>query len=523
MKFFRKLNSVYSFLILLCLGGIVILLYIFTITWLENKIESQLASIHAKTSSVQVNLLSRSVHLTDFELYPDDSTAYSIQLKALSVSGISFYQLIAEKSISVREVMADSGKIIYYTSVKKDSVKVSNRNFRGLSIENLVLHQVVGEVQHDTVTEFSSLMNATLSGVTLAFRPVIMFGIAGIDGLFEKINITKHSGMYRLTIQALRYNSHQKEIVIDSTLLIPKYSKYEFAHRKGEQVGRINLAVPKIRVEGFTFEQKGDTSIAVTRLEINSFDLYSFKDKRVPFLRDFTIPLPMESFSKLRHMVSVDSLLVTDSRVTIEEISERGTEGGIVKIEHINAGCGPFSNRYTKGQPKFAELKASGLLMNSGEIKATFSLPLDGSPTYYTVGRITNLPFEKLNPALENLARFKVESGRLNNMRFNFHYTDTRSTGTMEIDYEDLRIIGLKKKSDDTSDIKTLFINAIIKDSKDKSLPKQKRTGTINIERDRKRYVFNVWWKSILDGLRSSILGIENNPTPKTSHQKSKK
>ena len=95
----------------------------------------------------------------------------------------------------------------------------------------------------------------------------------------------------------------------------------------------------------------------------------------------------------------------------------------------------------------------------------------------------------------------------LNKLKFDFQYTDLRSAGTLEIDYEDLRITSLKKKNDDTNEIKTLFINAFVKNDKTRlSLSKLKRTGNIDIERDRKRYIFNVWLKSILDGLKSTVL-----------------
>jgi 1-acyl-sn-glycerol-3-phosphate acyltransferase len=52
----------------------------------------------------------------------------------------------------------------------------------------------------------------------------------------------------------------------------------------------------------------------------------------------------------------------------------------------------------------------------------------------------------------------------------------------------------------------TLLINLIIKEDKTQKMAKKKRTGTIDIPRDRKRFIFNVWWKSIFDGLKASIL-----------------
>jgi hypothetical protein len=212
-------------------------------------------------------------------------------------------------------------------------------------------------------------------------------------------------------------------------------------------------------------------------------------------------------------------LLIKDSRVTIEEIAETETKSGIVTFEHINASSARFSNRNSKKDPPYTVLYAKALMMGSGLISAAFSFPLNGSSVYYTKGSISEMPFEKLNPLLGNLVRFRFESGTLNNLKFDFQYNDLSSSGTMEIDYVDVKLTGLNKDHD-KNDIKTLLVNTIVKNDKSKSLPIQKRTGAINAERDRRRYIFNIWWKSILSGLKSTVLGIEGKTKPKQNKEK---
>jgi len=51
------------------------------------------------------------------------------------------------------------------------------------------------------------------------------------------------------------------------------------------------------------------------------------------------------------------------------------------------------------------------------------------------------------------------------------------------------------------------LINTLLKDTKDKSTPVKDRKGTIEFERDRKRFIFNLWAKSIQAGIKESILG----------------
>jgi len=50
----------------------------------------------------------------------------------------------------------------------------------------------------------------------------------------------------------------------------------------------------------------------------------------------------------------------------------------------------------------------------------------------------------------------------------------------------------------------------VLKKDKDKSVSREKRTGTIDFDRDRKRAIFNLWVKSLFSGLKSSVLDSSN-------------
>jgi hypothetical protein len=519
MKLTRNLRR--SFILLIG-GAAVIILYACLVFFIENKIENKLAEIHGVTSAIRVNLLTRSLHIQNLELYPTERP-YSIRLKTLTISGVHLYQLLVHNKILINDIQADSGNFSLDRALQKETDKASGFNFQGLLIQHLSLTNITGEIKTDTLVHASGTLNFQVSeaGIEIDFLNKPTYSIGAFNGTAAEININRSSGMYGISIKSFHFNSYEEKITIDSALLIPNFGKYEFAHQFGEQVARINLSVPQLIVEGIHLKEILDSTFVASKVEIVSFDLHSFKDKRVPFLRTHNIPLPMESFLNIPYPITVDSLVIRNSQISIEEIAETGTESGMVTFENVNATVAKLSNKNTAGGPASAILEASGLLMGTGDIKASFTLPLDGSPTYRASGSISKLPFEKLNPILENLVRFRIESGKLNNMKFDFQYTDLHSTGTLEIDYEDLRMTSLKKKNDETNEIKTLFINAFVRNDKTRSLSKLKRTGNIDIERDRRRYIFNIWLKSILDGLKSTVLESKqaNNHKLKNSKQ----
>ena len=521
MKLSTK-KSLYRFLILLSSGGVVILLFIFLTSYLENKIESKIVSLNGKVSSVYINLFARTLHVENLELFPKDGSPYGLNLKKISITGLNLYQILTSDKIIIHELNVQDGRLLYDKSLKVAEIVRSSLETQQVFIRNMKLTNILSEIRTDTVVNFSTLSNFTIKGFSIKAdslnEPV--YSASAMDCELKNINISRSSGMYGMSVSSFSFKSDDKRIIIDSVLLIPNVSKFEFAHKKGEQVGRVNLSVPQIVVEGITLEELIDSVYSATKVEITSFDLHSFKDKRVPFRRDYNIPLPMESFLKLPYSITVDSLVIKDSRVTIEEIAETetGTKSGRVTFEHINALSGRISNRYSKKDPPSTVLYAKGLMMGSGLISAAFTFPLNGSPTYYAKGSIGEMPFEKLNPLLGNLIRFRIESGTLNSLKFDFQYNDLQSTGNMEIDYVGVKITGLNKDHD-KSDVKTLLANTIVKNDKSKSLPIEKRTGVINAERDKKRYIFNIWWRSILSGLKSTVLGIEGKTKPKENKE----
>jgi hypothetical protein len=126
-----------------------------------------------------------------------------------------------------------------------------------------------------------------------------------------------------------------------------------------------------------------------------------------------------------------------------------------------------------------------------------------------------------LNPSLGNLSRIEIKAGTLNDLHFNFSYNDDVSTGEVLINYKDLKLQALKKeKVHEVNKLLSAAINAVVKSDKDKSVNKSKRIGAIDIERDKKRFVFQFWWKSLLDGLQSTFL--DNGKKKKTRKESSK-
>lgn len=483
-------------------------------SYLEREIREKIYAHNGNVSQVDVDLFTRSFRLKNLEWSSVPDTLNPIpdilSIQAVAVKGISLYQLIWNKTIRIREIVLDTGMVQPNSTINRISETLES-DFRRFTSPSIVLNAVQLKIMTDTIVSFSARIDLRLSDVAVQFDTAnaLRYSIQHYEGTARDIQLSRHEGMYGGKIKRLFFSTREGKIAFDSVLLIPNYSKYKFAQFLGEQAGRVNISIPSVTLEGIAFDQIPDSAFLVSRVIIRSMDLFSFKDKRLPFLRDFTIPLPMEGFVTSKWKIKIDTLQLLDSRITIEEYPEKGDERTRIIFSDVQATLAGLNNRIGKNETPYAVLKATGKLMDHGKIDALFHLPLDGKSSYTAKGTIVNFDLVKLNPVFVPIANIRIESGHLNVLAFDFRYTEFVSNGQLALDYKGLKLLVLKKDSPETNNAKSFILNLFVKKDRNQTAPDSKAVGIIDIDRDRKRLIFNVWWQSILDGLKSSMTGGE--------------
>lgn len=511
-SFYRRPHQ-WLIILVSCIVLLIISLGTFLSIYVEHELKRNILLLRGDISSIRVNLFTRSIKVTDLAwssgLNSTNLNPHFLKLGAVTAEGINLYELFAHKTLLIEDITIDSGTVQYSRTIRQQGQKVKNARYKHFVFKNISVHNIHTQVKTDTTTSFSALLNGRLGEFHISIDSLhnLSYSIEGVDALVEGLSVSRSEGMYGGTIARIHINSLEKKLIIDSAILIPNFGKYEFAHQKGEQIARISLSIPQLIIEGLQFENLLDTSFVASKIKIQSFDLYAFKDKRIPFLRKENIPLPVESFIHLPFSVKVDSISIQDSHILIEEFPEYGNASGTITFDKINASLTHLNNRRKETDPSATQLDVTALLLNTGHIKASFFFPLDGSPEYSATGSVSKLDLTTLNPVLSALGNVRIQSGYLNALTFQFKYTDFLSKGILNIDYADLQLMSLDKHHHAIDGFKTFLMNAFVKNKRSQSPTTDVQTAIIEIERDRKRYVFNVWLKSIMDGLKSSVVG----------------
>lgn len=482
-------------------------------SYLEGKIADTITSVNGTVSTVGINLAKRSLTLTNLTIDDrQDSLNFqpiTLTLKSVSIQGVSLFELLARNKLSANEIRLDSGTVQYDKTVQKNHIENLNSTINEFVIKNISVSYVQIAVLKDSVESLSALINCHLTNARVIAGPMnhFRYSVTEVNGLIEKIKINQKESMYRGNMARITFNTKDKTILIDSAELIPKYGKFEFAHHVGRQTGRISIQVPKLKMEGVQFNKIADSAFIASKITVQSFALSAFRDRRVPFLRQKNVSLPMAYFLKLPWKIKVDSIVITDSEIAVEEFPEKAIASGVITFNKINAIFKGLNNRTVKGDKPDATLRAHSVLMGQGQLKASFRFPLDGSLAYHAEGSISKMPFSALNPALTKMANVRIKSGYLKELLFKFTYTELVSKGTLDIAYTNLTFTGLDKNRKSTNEIKTFLLNAMIRNDGTMATSKSEAIGIIDIQRDRKRLIFNVWCKSIADGIKSSLQG----------------
>lgn len=500
-----------SFSALLFIAGIILSSYA------KNKLDKILLSQGITIGSFNINLFSQSVTISEFAWSKTHDSiphySHKFEVQTIHASGVGVFTFIRTKKLEIKKVSVSNGALTYNTAfkIKKDSIEDVPPVLKGISLGELTITGIRFAILNDTIEEYSGSTNIVITDLGLkdlkdAEVPQA-YHVGSLTAKMTGLKMNSKESMYRLRVASLRASTAKQNIDVDSIVLIPKFSKYTFSRKVGRQVDRFVLRIPKINIEGFAFDGIKDSAFVAKLVNIHNVNLHVYRDKRLPFIKDHNMPLPIAMIRELPFKIAFDSIKIIDSKITYQEFPEKGYETGHIVFEKLNASVDHINNREYYPDYKQATIKAKARVMGTGFVDAEFSLPYTKSQIYNAKGSISNLALARLNPMLESLAFISVESGKLNQLSFNFDYDDFKSNGSILINYENLKLIGLTKEKDsDRNDFKTWALNMFLKKDKDKSVSKEKRTGTIEYERDRRKALFNVWVKSLMSGVKSSVL-----------------
>jgi len=327
----------------------------------------------------------------------------------------------------------------------------------------------------------------------------------------QNFRMNKPGGLYNTAVGELDVSTSAQHVLVDSFQLIPRYPRFEFSERNGAEIDRLDITVPKIKMQRVDFSRFIDSArFYAQKIQIDSARMEDFRDKNPIFPRNNRPPIPHMAFKELDQKIKIDTVTINDSYIAYSEYWYEAPQAGTITFEQLDATMYNVSNypaAIESGQRIVMDARTR--VMGRPVLNAHFEFPMDSKNGFHTVsGTLSQTPLPVFNPILEYVAFARIDEGMLNRMKFDMTLNDNSSNGTLVMNYENLKISVLDKKSIEQKgfmeNLKTFAANTFV--LKSSNTPEGgMRTGTIGFERIQRKSVFNYWWKSLLSGIKESV------------------
>ncbi len=495
--------------------------------WAEKKImnimeESSVDGESYSAEKVSVSLINRSVRFDRLALRTrlTDKTGKVTRMDLLTdnvtANGIGFPKRKGTRYIDIGSLAMASPTVSVVAGEEKTTPAPSDgtvRKVNGISIGKIRL--TGGKFKYETggengpqILEVNDLsLDAT--GFRLdstrasSLRP---FYCDNVKTRAEKIRYLFQKNAFLLHTGPVELDSRNGTLRVDRIALDPQYPKNEFAAKAlsdWTQASVGTLSCHRIDFSGLFSSQQ----LVMDSAYIGEVKVISYKNRKV-YQPEKNKKMIHESIQQLPLKIDIGNIRLENIDATYQELDEDGLEPGTIAFNGISGNFRNVTN-VTEGNDPYMVLGATGLLMNAGRIDATFNLPVSSAHPAFTVqGTLGPMELTLLNPTLEPLLDTRVDKGKADRMEFHITGTTTSSRVNLTLLYHDLHASLLKEKDDHL--VRRKFLSFLA----DKIFIKNEnpdhrgvRYGEGTFERDFTKSQFNYLWKSLLPGLKQTIIG----------------
>jgi len=345
----------------------------------------------------------------------------------------------------------------------------------------------------------------------------VIFHFADFSTGLKALDIQTADSLFHLTMQSFDLSYKDRSIKLNDVSVKPNISEAAMQSRFQYQNTQFSGTVGTLNLLGVNFDSLiYKRKIFIDEVILDKVSASIFKDKTKPV-----------DLSRLPEYLG-QTITGIGSSLSVKKVS--GTNVNLVNKERNIDGSYATANinRATLEVKNITNLSTSEPLMMKVdayiENKAHFNVSLGFSYTepHFTLnGRIEKFNLADLNPLIEAYTPASIKKGVLDEMTFSGNVYRTNSSGTMKFLYHDLDIeIDLEGKAKWKSSILQFGANTILPSSNPASATMPPRIVNFRAERDMHKSFVNITIKSLLAGLKETMIMSKEN---KKAHRAEKK
>jgi len=462
------------------------------------------------------------LHIGEIQQYKTNSTQPLIDLKNININALNTDAFILNQQLRAGMVTCDGGLVTIYKNGNKAKKKNPEINFSsdiidevevdGMNLSNtkIIIIDTSRSKENPFVLNDVKFAVSKVYNVTDGSKLSDIINNAAWQLSLGSLSFFTKDKLYNLNIEGVQLNNVTSSASIKSINVQPQFSEEQFARKIGHQQDRYDFVFNDILLEGINFKKLiNDNMLEINQASVQPI-LKIFNDRTAP--RDTSTKIskyPNQQLSSIRFPFYIKKLHVNNGYVAYKERSKKSLKAGTVFFSRINAMINNITN--IKERVKANEiltLNATALFMGVGKLTTQWKLPMNTTDTMFNItGNLGQMNTVVLNSLVEPLAMVSVKKGNVKKLDFTIHGGNYRSTGNILFFYNDLNISVLKKDKDDqlrSNSIESLLANAAIKNKN--PVLGENRLGPIDCSRDTTKSFFNFLWKSVLSGVKKTVL-----------------
>jgi hypothetical protein len=352
-------------------------------------------------------------------------------------------------------------------------------------------------------------------------RDTAIWHFADFSTRVKALDVQTADSLYHLTMQSFGLSYREKSIQLSELSFKPNVSNARLQRDFPYQHTQFSGTVGSLNLQGLNFDSlifKGKIFIDKIKLDKASVSLY--KDK--------TKPTDKNKFPKYLGQIIRDikpPLLIGQVEANqVNLVNKERNPDGTTATANINQANAVVKNITNLSTTDMLAIKADAYVEN----KARFNLELHFSyrePHFSFNGSVHKFNLPDLNPLIEAYTPASVHRGVVDELSFSGNANRTSANGNLKFLYHDLDIdVELEGKAKWKSDVLAFGANAILPSSNPASADLPPRTVKFQVERDLNKSFVNLTIKSLLKGLKETmIMSKENKKAYKEQKKELKK
>jgi hypothetical protein len=431
-------------------------------------------------------------NLEGFSLKEFDMTHASARVsnsakgRDLSVSGVN---------ISVRDLLVD----------KKPGMDVSS-----YSKISLIIGEIGGSLQKDKV-KYVHLKDYVFNIDSLELNrtpDTLQYKFEDIQMGLKELDVQTADSLSHLTLQSFDLSYKDKSLTINKLKFKPNISDQEMQKRYKYQNTQFSGNVGLFKIRGLNYDSLFyRKKLLIDEISLDSVSASIYKDKTKPMnMTVFPVYLG-QSVKKISMPLKIDRLNATNVNLLN---TERKIDSTYAKA-HICRGTVSADNISNIGTSGVLMLKATAWL----EDKVRFSLNLGfdyAKPEFSIEGSLDKFDFSDLNQLIGSYTPAKINAGKVDEIKFSGHAYEKEASGTMKFLYHDLNIdLELKEKAKWKSSVLAFAANVVVASSNPPSPDLPPKIVKYHVDRDMNKSFVNITIKSVLSGLKETVLMSKEN------------